>query len=185
MFRRAYTLIEILVVVAVLGIASALVIPAMGSTDVLRVQGAVRTLVSDITFAQSDAAAFQERRAILFDKDTSTYRVLAALGDTLDPDNDTMFDPTRPDGKYIVDLKDPRFGNARIESVDFGDGADFLVFDALGGPVADLSSGDPGPGGTVRITGSRQVFDVGVEAFTGRVTVTNATPEAPAAEGGE
>jgi len=54
------------VTVVVLGIAGALIIPAMGQVDVLRAQAAVRTLVSDITFAQADAAATQERRAILF-----------------------------------------------------------------------------------------------------------------------
>ncbi|MBX3362550.1 MAG: type II secretion system protein [Phycisphaeraceae bacterium] len=49
---RAYTLIEVLVVVTVLGIAAALVIPEMSSAHSLRVQASVRTIVSDITFAQ-------------------------------------------------------------------------------------------------------------------------------------
>ena len=57
--RRAFTLIELLIVVVLLGIAGMLVVPAMGSVGVLRIQAAVRTLVSDLTFAQGDAIAQQ------------------------------------------------------------------------------------------------------------------------------
>jgi prepilin-type N-terminal cleavage/methylation domain-containing protein len=55
--RRAYTLVEMLITVVILAIAAALVIPSMGQTGVLRVQGALRMVVSDLTTAQSDAVA--------------------------------------------------------------------------------------------------------------------------------
>lgn len=170
--RRAFTLIEILIVVVIMGIAGALVIPSMGEAGVLRVQGAVRSLVADITFAQADAVAFQERRAVCFDQANSTYAVVAIPGSTIDVANNTLYDTSRPDGKYACDLKDPRFGNTRITAVDFGAGSRNLIFDSLGGPVATASGNTPGPGGTIRISGMNQDFLVTVEAFTGRVTVT-------------
>ncbi len=64
--RRGLTLIELLVTVTVLSIAVALVIPSVSQTGVLRVQAAVRTIASDIAAAQTEAMAFQSRRAIYF-----------------------------------------------------------------------------------------------------------------------
>lgn len=168
---RAFTLIEILVTVVILGIAGALVIPAMGDTGILRIQGAVRSLVSDLTFAQADAVAFQERRAVMFDIAHNSYSLVQVPGNTLDPANNTMYDPTRASGRFVMSLSDPRFGGATMTSAAF-DNNPYVIFDALGGPVADASGATPGNGGTVVITGSNQTFTITVEPFTGRVTVT-------------
>jgi prepilin-type N-terminal cleavage/methylation domain-containing protein len=169
---RGYTLIEILVVVVILGIAGAMVIPAMGSTGILKTQGALRSIVSDITFAQSDAVAFQEKRAIVFDVTNSSYSLVQVPGNTVDATTNTMYDPTKPGGKWLVDFTaDPRWGDARITAADFGAGSRTLIFDGMGGPVTDASSSNPGPGGTITVTGSGASWTITVEAFTGRVTV--------------
>lgn len=169
--RAGFTLLELLAVVAILGIAAALLIPSMSQTGILRVQAAVRTVVSDITFAQSDAVAFQERRALVFDVDHSTYRIVQVPGNTVDAAHNTLYDPSRPGGLYVVNFNDDVFGGARLTGASF-DGTDTLIFDAMGGPVADAASDDPGSGGTITITGSDSVFQIAVEAFTGRVTAT-------------
>ena len=174
--RRAFTLLEVLVTVAILGIAGALVIPAMGETGILKIQGAVRSVVADLTFAQADAVAFQERRAVVFDVDNNVYRLVQVPGSTIDVDVNTMYDPTKRDGRFIMSLGDRRFGGARLASASF-DNEPFVIFDALGGPVADPSGALPGSGGTVRITGSGQTFTITVEPFTGRVTVDRAQGE--------
>ena len=159
---RAYTLIEILIVVTLLGIASALVVPNVGSTDVLRVQSSVRAIVSDINFAQSDALARQQGRAVVFDTVANTYSVIEVRGVTLDPVNDTI---------VKVDLKNAhKFHDSKIESATF-DGGNTLVFDEMGGTVAGPNSTTPSSGGTIIITGSGARFKITVEAYTGRVTV--------------
>ncbi|MFN8817561.1 MAG: Tfp pilus assembly protein FimT/FimU [bacterium] len=167
---RAFTLIELLVVVALLGIAGAMVIPAMGSVGALRVQAAVRTVVSDLTFAQSDAIAFQERRAVLFDVPGQNYRLVSVVNGNIDPDAGTLFSPDGPGGRYIVSLRDPRYGNAILASANFNNQTR-IIYDDLGTPVAAPGSDQPGTGGVIRIDGSGQSFDVIVEPFTGRVNV--------------
>lgn len=179
---RGFTLLELLAVVTILGIAAALLIPSMSQTSILRVQAAVRTIVSDITFAQSDAVAFQERRAIVFDVPNSTYRLVQVPGNVIDVDLNTMYDPTREGGRYIVNFNDQVFGGARITAVDF-DGESTLIFDGLGGPVADAAGDEPGSGGTITVVGSGSTFVITVEAFTGRVTATRTV--APGDDGGE
>lgn len=177
--RRAYTLVEVLAVVTIMGIAGALVIPAMGETGVIKVQGAVRQVVSDLTFAQADAVALQERRAVVFDVSASTYSLVAVPGTTIDVANNTLFDPTNKRGRFLVDFRDDTYGDARITAVNFGNGSTNLIFDALGGPVDGPGSNNPGPGGTIRVRGSNSEFVITVEAFTGRITVVQdraATP---------
>lgn len=168
--RRAFTLIELLVVVALLGIAGALVVPAMGSVGALRVQAAVRTVVSDLTFAQSDAIAFQERRAVVFDLPNQSYRLVSVVNGVIDPVAGTLFSPGGPDGRYITSFRDPRYGGAILASVNFNSEAT-IVYDDMGMPVAGAGSEQPGTGGIIRIDGSGQSFDVIVEPFTGRVNV--------------
>ncbi len=188
--RAAYTLIELLLVVAILGLAASMVIPAMGQTGVLRIQSAVRTLVADITFAQADALAFQSRRVIVFgrvaqwDADEAAWTTVEGNGYTIyapplgaaevDLDNDVMFDPYNPDQPLSRDFSEDRYGGAVVTDPDFNETAQ-LIYDELGGPVEGLTSDDPGLPGSVSIVGPDATFEVQVEAFTGRVTVEQAS----------
>lgn len=182
---RAFTLVEVLIVVVVLGIAGAMVIPSMSQTGVLRVQASVRTLVADITYLQGEAMAFQARRAIWFGKvprwDTSSntwtyvdgngYTLAEVTGPTLTLSTNAMRDPDHPDRPMGRDFNDAQFGGAVISSPEFNGGA-IMIFDELGGTVAELDGPDPGAGGSVTITGSGASFRVDVQAYTGKVTVT-------------
>ncbi|MCA9311519.1 MAG: prepilin-type N-terminal cleavage/methylation domain-containing protein [Phycisphaerales bacterium] len=179
---RAFTLIELLITVAVLGLAGALVIPAMTSTGVLRVQSAVRTLVADMTYAQGDAMAFQARRAIWFGKvprrvngnwtvvDGNGYVVAEVNGAELNLDTDVMFDPSDPSRPLGRDFDDDNYGGATITNVNFNDDV-LLIFDEVGGPVAELDGPDPGNGGSLQVQGMDSTFIVTVLPFTGRITV--------------
>jgi type II secretory pathway pseudopilin PulG len=168
-----------LVVIVILGIAGAMVIPSMGTTGVLRVQGAVRTIIADITFMQSDAVAFQEKRAMVFDVTNSSYRIVAVPGDSIDATTNTLYKSDGPNQEYIVELKpDDKgpFGDSRITDVDFEGGGTTLIFDALGGPVTSATGDTPSSGGYIEVKGAGQIFLIEVEGFTGRVTVQRVSP---------
>lgn len=171
---RGYTLVEILIVVTVLGIAGALVVPAMGGTAVLRVQAAVRTIVADITEAQSDALAYQRPRAVVFDLERSRYMITRVPGATIDLETDTVLERVINRGN--------QFGDSVITATRF-DTENVLIFDELGGPIASPGEATPATTGTISVAGSGQTFIISVEAYTGRVTVARQEPPPAPPEG--
>lgn len=173
--QRGYTLVEVLVVVTVLGLAAAMIVPSMGSTGVLRIQSAARQLVADITYAQSDALAYQTRRAVVFLPGENRYVVCEVNGAIVDPETDAIFSSSHPGDKFDVTIDAEKMGGAQISVANF-DGDNVLVFDEMGGPVQAPDSETPSSGGFVQISGSGFVYRVAVEPYTGRVTVTNVTP---------
>ena len=64
--RPAYTLVEAVVVLAILAVAAVLLIPRLTDRGDTEVQAAARQLVSDITWAQCDAVAGQGYRRLHF-----------------------------------------------------------------------------------------------------------------------
>ncbi|MFW5653424.1 MAG: pilus assembly FimT family protein [Planctomycetota bacterium] len=171
---RGFTLVEILCVVALLGIAATLLIPRMSHLADFETEAAVRVIVADITFAQSDAMAHQGGRRVHFESDGRGYRLLFS---PFDYDTDVMEDPIgyQGDRRYIVDFNnDHRFQNIVIDSVSFDGSNNFITFDELGGPVA--ADGTSSVGGTIVVSGANESFEINVAAFTGRVSVTEVVP---------
>ena len=190
--RRGLTLIELLITVTVLSIAVALVIPSINSTGALRVQSAVRTIASDIALAQTEAMAFQTRRALYFGavptdpsgsafESGNGYAVVEPTGNTLGMDNLANYRLYMPENAGTVFARtfadDTRYGGAEITDANF-DGKVYLAFDELGGPLKSLASSEPGSGGTIHIDspGYGVAYTITVEAMTGRVDVALDVP---------
>jgi len=167
--RRAFTLIEILIVVTLMGIAASILIPNMSNAVSFETEAAVRQIVADFSFAQSDAMAHQTARGVLFAASGTGYRILSA---PFDPDNDVLYDPISDGGsdKYIVDFAaDARFRTVSIEAVDFDSGNNFITYDSIGGPINDANTASIG--GSLIVNGSDGSFRIRVSGFTGRVSV--------------
>ena len=155
--HRAYTLVEVLVVVAVLGIATAIVAPSMLQAGSLGVQAAARATVADVLYAQNEAMTHNAVRRVVFDPGQNRYRLTTADG--------TLIESTLKGGSdenFEVDFdQDSRFRGVEIVSADFN-GSPVLEFDDLGTPVQ---------GGDVVLEYDNQRFRITVAGFTGRVTV--------------
>lgn len=166
---RAFTLVEILVVVAILGVAGAIVLPTLLQPGTLGIQAASRMVIADILFAQNDAIAFQSTRRVVFNTAENRYWLTAdttfALNSIPSPSNALGVrwkDGTTGTANFIFDFdNDDRFQGVQIQNANFG-GNPVLEFDALGGPTS---------GGTIDLVAGTTRFRVTVAAFTGRVSV--------------
>lgn len=192
-FRRpmaAYTLIELLLVVALLGIAGAILVPHLVGLSNLEAQAAVRMVIADMSFAQSDALANQEYRRIHFYPDGRGYCVIrVAEGDFFKvfdySDNapvadapEYIIDPLGGAGlleRYIVDFNaSDNFKQVRIESavidgkVMLPNGTD-ITFDSLGGTVQ--SPNNPGTGGAIIVSSADERYEITISPFTGKLSV--------------
>ena len=176
--RRGYTLIELLITIAVMGLAAAIVVPQFSGTDSMRVQAAVRNIIADITFAQADALAHQEYRRVHFYDDGSGYAIVrvtnadyAAAWD--DDTADYIFDPLATGasaGQYIVDLTaDDRFEGVVITDVDIDNGGADIVFDPMGGSI--MSGDVPGVGGSIDLEAGDNSYTISIAPFTAYLTV--------------
>ena len=186
--RRGLTLIEMLITIAVLSLAVALVIPSMDQAGVLRVQAAVRQIASDIAAAQTEAMAYQERRALYFGAvpaegggalsftEGNGYVLVQPGAVDLEIGNlqtYSLWMPEAPAEPYARNFDDrTRYGGAVIVESDF-DGSPVLMFDELGGPIDASDTDAPGSGGTVLIEAPQYgvTYRLTVAAMTGRVTV--------------
>jgi prepilin-type N-terminal cleavage/methylation domain-containing protein len=179
--RFAYTLIELLIVIGILGLSSAILVPRMVGREAMAAQSAVRLIISDLNFAQADALAHQELRRIHFYDDGSGYCLtritdteLGTPFDENDTDQDYIFDPlarSSEGGKYIVRFEQEDFEGVSIESaaIDGATGRD-IQYDSLAGTIA--GGGGPGTGGTIVVKCASERYQISISPFTGKITIT-------------
>ena len=180
---RSYTLIELIMVMAVLALAAALLVPNIAGSDSMKLQAAVRLLIADLSFAQSDALANQEFRRVVFYDDGSGYCLIEVLGaettpaDLDDPGVNYVYDPLGMMGRYIIDLStDNRFEGvffsaATIDGIDLDDRPE-ITYDLMGGTVLSNSASLPGTGGSVTLSYKDSSYEIDIAPFTGKLTVT-------------
>ena len=122
------TIVELVLVILILGVIAIGIGPKFDAYYAVDLRSAVRTLVSDIRYAQSQAIATRIRCGLTFDAATETYMVY-------------LENPSTP----ADDLLNPgatmtrRFENVDLVSASF-DGATYFEFDAMG--VPHNASGD-------------------------------------------
>ncbi len=176
--RNGYTLLEMIVVVALLGLAAALLVPNIAGLSRMETQAAVRRLVSDIGFAQADAMANQSYRRIQFLENGSGYALLrvdessfaepfdAGSADYVDDPSGTYSDQ----GRYVVDfVVDERYDGVTLDGIETDGGADRITFGPLGGTVSAI--GMPAGAGRIVVRGADESFEVLVTPMTGKLTV--------------
>jgi len=176
----AFTLIEVLVVVVILGILGGIVVPSMLTAGELGIQGAARTVLADLILAQNEAVAAQATRTVYFDLDNDRYGILDEDGVSIEsawfPQTDTRFVVNLGNGAFttadqagrhhVVDFRaGTRFTGVDLRNATFAGPTPgtfaFITFDALGSPTSG--------GGSVELSFDRRVYRINVADFTGRM----------------
>jgi len=167
---RAFTLIEILTVVLILGIAGAVLVPQMGSRDDLRATSAAREVMADLMFAQNRAISTQLKHYVEFNGNTYT---LYSRPDDLSPLAVIQHPVTREDYVQKFAVKGTALESVTIGTVSFG-GKVYLGFDEFGAPFAydpnlDTIAALTSPG-TIPLKSGSYSITINVEPYTGNIS---------------
>jgi prepilin-type N-terminal cleavage/methylation domain-containing protein len=171
-----FTLVEILAVVVILGIASAVIIPQIGTRDDMRTAAAARTLVADLIYAQNYAITSGTMTYVKFDTANKRYSLLS----TANSGGDVYVQHPITQANYVTQFGSSvkGFETVAINSASFtgSDAANYsnlstLAFDELGAPYvfnyASNTTNDMSTGSIVLKAGT----------FTTTITVSAATGE--------
>ncbi len=164
---RAFTLIELVVVMLCLAIMSGVVASSMGGVPRQREATAARQMERDLGFARQRAVSTGLRTWIVFSPPSDIYTVLTESLTTPGLANAiTLTDPATT-GPFIVRLGVDAYAGVDMTAAAF-DGAASIGFDYLGRP---LSSGATSlvADGSVTLSGGSVVR---VAAGTGRISCT-------------
>ena len=147
--RAGFTLIELVIVLAILGVIAGIAVPRFASSQArYRADAAARRIVADLSLAQRQARFAGERRKIDFDLTRDSYALSRDDGEG----NDIIIE--------TIELSAEPY-EATIVSADLG-GNLSIQFDGYGMPDS---------GGSIVVQVSSRTTTVSVDAASGRATV--------------
>ena len=164
--RRGFTLIEILSVVVILGIVSAMIIPQLGTHDDSKVASAARAMMADIIYAQNSAVSKQQMFYVVFDKTNNKYDLASSVTPlTIITHPVTMNNYEQVFGVAPLD-------GVSMSSVSF-DGKTTLGFDSLGVPYSVDLAGIKQTlnSGSVVVSAKNASLTVSVLPYSGEVKI--------------
>lgn len=163
--QGGFTLVEVLMVLLILGIAATIVIPMINDTSDMQVTSAARQIASTLMYAQTASISTQDQYQVVFDTGSNSFEVQDSLGAVI-------VDPVVGNPYQIEYPNDKRTRNVSIETVNF-DGSSIVWFDRLGAPYGGAISASPPPlsTGQVVVQVKDKTMTISVEPVTGRITI--------------
>jgi prepilin-type N-terminal cleavage/methylation domain-containing protein len=174
--RAGFTLVEILAVLVIIGIASAIVIPQLGTRDDLRAAAAARIIVADLIYAQNVAISTQKTVYARFDTANNRYKLLSAVSpDTLmsHPMTQVAYQQnfgTGTSGLETVALSDVVFSGVDANYANLKT----IAFDEMGAPYAysdTLSNKSDLKIGSIGLTSGTFTTIITIAPYTGEISV--------------
>jgi prepilin-type N-terminal cleavage/methylation domain-containing protein len=167
-----FTLIEIIIVVVILGIAAVIAVPMLSSAADMKVRAAANRIAADLEYAKGLAVTHQTGYAVVFNPANESYDIRKYPYGT----GNIISNPVRSGSSYVVNFAaDSNFERVNIVSADFDSDSDKAVtFDYLGTPYHGLgiASGNVLNSGRITLTVDDFTVYVDVEPMTGYVTIT-------------
>jgi Tfp pilus assembly protein FimT len=165
---RAFTIIEILIVVVLLAIAGMMVVPMMSSAASIQIESAANIVAADLEYAKSMAISRGQNFSVVFDETTESYQIFKNQGGILVP----IDHPVKKGFKYVVNFSsDSRLNRVYIFDANF-DGTNTVQFDYLGSPI----NGNNTPlmnSGVISLQAAGITKTIRVEPVTGYISIGN------------
>jgi prepilin-type N-terminal cleavage/methylation domain-containing protein len=171
---RGFTLVEILCVVVILGIAAAVVVPNLGTHNDQIVTAGARVVMADLMYAQNVAIVTQSMHYVSFDTTNQKYTLTSTAPNVTPVVYDT--NPTTQANYVTAFSSSPNqyLKTVALQTVSC-DGKTCLAFDELGQPY----SVDPASGtatllinaATIPVKCGTFTMTVSVEPYTGALSV--------------
>ena len=165
-----FTLVELLIVIVILGIAAAIAVPMMSSAASMQIRAAGNMVAADLEYAKSMSISRGRRYSVVFDAANETYEVQ-------DPNGAVIEHPVNKGLNYEVDFaNDGRLDQVEIDSANFvgNSTSSTISFDYLGSPYSGgASSNDQLNSGTITLQAGGITKTVTVEAVTGFISVSD------------
>ena len=166
-YMRGFTLIEILVVAAIITIAAMIAIPMMSSASGMQIRSAANMLAADLEYAKSMAISRQRNYSVLFNTTAESYQIFEEQSGTLV----AIAHPVKKGFDYVIDFRnDSRVNRVDISSVDFNSEAT-ITFDTLGSPYSGTGVANPLNSGTISLQAGNFSITVNVEPVTGFISI--------------
>ncbi|MBN1764296.1 MAG: type II secretion system protein [Sedimentisphaerales bacterium] len=160
---KGFTLVEMLVVIVIIGIAATVVIPMIGDNSDMQLTSASRKLITDLLWAQTVSISTQQRYQVVFDTANETYEIQ-------DQDGTVINDPITKAPARMDYTVDNYLRSVEIATANF-DGHNSVWFDRMGAPYSGaIIDNTPLTSGQIVLAGGEQTVTVNVEPVTGRIT---------------
>jgi prepilin-type N-terminal cleavage/methylation domain-containing protein len=158
----AFSLVEVLIVLMIVGIVAVIVIPMHVSAADTELKTAADMVACDLEYAKSLAISTGKSYSVVFDTSAESYCIKDSGGQVITH-------PVKSGANYAVSFAgDGRLDKVNIVSTTFG-ASNTIKFDSLGSPFD--GTGAALTSGIIQLGAEKQTMKVKIEPVTGYISI--------------